>query len=148
VAWVFLGFFFLTINWWFFWSFKEVDWSYFRFLLALTPFSIFYIAASLLIPAEASAVECWRSHFFQIRRRLFALAIAYTVTLVASTVFLLGQPILHPRRILGLGQLLIFTVGFASDSPRTQAIVVFLCVALSAVGSLLFVAPGSLALLP
>jgi hypothetical protein len=94
--------------------------------LAITPLCIVYVLASLIIPAKASAVEPWRSYYFQIRRRLFGMSVAYVISVVACTVFLLGHPILHFRRVIPLSLLLLSTVGFVSDNPRTHALLVCL----------------------
>lgn len=45
-SWVCLGIFLISLTWWFFWSYQEVNWNYARFLIALLPVGLLYVLAA------------------------------------------------------------------------------------------------------
>ena len=141
--WVCLGIFLISLNWWLFWSYQEVDWNYTRFLIALLPLGILYVTASVVIPAEASQVRSWRDHYFTIRRRFMALNIAYVAAIVLATVVLLGSPVWHPGRVLLAIAIAMFTAGLFSESPRLHAAIVLWFTAHNLLAAVIFQSPGS-----
>jgi hypothetical protein len=142
---VVIGVIVIMSNWWIFWSFREVDWTYVRFLVALLPLGLMYVQSTLLVPADTSAVRSWRDYYYQVRVRFFALAICYIASLVLTTVVLLGHPILHPRRAFAGTLIAVYTVGMVSDSPRVHATIAVTLGLLGAVSIALLSRPGAFA---
>jgi hypothetical protein len=145
-TWIFLGVFSITLNWWLFWSYREVEWDYLRFLVALAPLGLLYVVTTLLVPAEMSQVRSWREHFFQVRVRFFAVNIAYLVAMTLTTVVLLGHPVLHSRRALPFAIVAIFAAGLASHNPRVQGAVVLVFAGVNVVAAAIFLRPGAFAI--
>jgi hypothetical protein len=141
-GWVCLAVVSVTTNWWLFWSYHEVDWNYWRFLVALLPLVILYVLATVLVPAGSSEVRSWRDHYFEVRRRFFLLNIGYVFAFYLATVVLLGHPVLHYRRVIPASLLTIFTAGLVSDAPRLQTAVFFGFVTVNTVAAVLFQGPG------
>jgi hypothetical protein len=147
-TWVFGGLYGLSLSWWTFWSNREVEWDYARFLMALSPRAILYVIAGLLIPADTQSVRSWQHHYFNIRIRFFALSLAYVAAIILNSVVLLGAPILHPRH-LPLGVLgVMYVVGLVSEHPKLHAAIVMAFVGINLIGTALIMRPGSLAVVP
>lgn len=111
----------VTIVFWVFWSMRDVDWTYPRFILALSgPGALFYVA-STLIPDDPSVIDSWREYYFSIRIRIFLGLGAWAVLTAISSTLILEMALLHPARI---GQSMLFAisvVGIVSKSPRVHA---------------------------
>ena len=147
-TWVFMTIFLISIQWWFFWSYRDIEWDYGRFMIALLPLSIVYVISTLLIPADTAQVRCWRIHFFEVRVRLFALALALVAAGILNTVVLLGHPVFHPRRILPGALSAVLVAGLVSEHPKLHAAIVLAMAALSAVLAVVFMRPGSYGVAP
>lgn len=144
-AWLFMMFGTLSVQWWFFWSYRDVDWTYSRFILALSPLALLYVLASLVVPADPMQVESWRVYFYEIRVRVFALTLGILAAMVTTTVVLLGHPLLHSRRVIPGAMALLFMTGMISDRPKVQeAIAIGFFVILAVVG-LVFAGPSTFA---
>ena len=147
-GWVCLSIFLITLNWWIFWSYREVDWNYALFVLAHLPLALLYLLATVLVPAESSQVLSWRDHYFTVRRRFFALNIAYIGSAFLCTVILLGHPVLHPRRVLIVVIVAMFTAGLMKESPRLQVAILLVFAATQIVAAALWLRPGSFGVVP
>ena len=147
-AWVFSQLFGIAFGWWLFWSYREVEWNFVHFLMSLSPLAILYVLATLIIPADTRSVLSWRLHYFGIRGRFFALNLAYLVTNAINTSVLLGEPIIHPRRLL-LGVMgAVFVAGLASENPKLHAVIVLVVGGVFLISSALVLRPGSLGFFP
>ena len=56
---------------WGFWSYRDVEWTFPRFLLALASPVVVYFNACTLIPEASASVESWRTYYFAARKRYF-----------------------------------------------------------------------------
>lgn len=142
-AWVVNILFGLCLAWWLFWSYREVDWNFLRFLLALSPLAIIYVVASLVIPVNADSVCSWRQHYFEIRARFFALNLAYLATNFTNSVVLLGQPIVHRQHALIAILAGLFSAGALSARPRWHIAIVLVFTACNLAVGMQFLRPGS-----
>ena len=147
-TWVFGCLFGISLFWWLFWSYREVEWDYVRFLMALSPPAILYVIVALLIPADAQSVRSWQHHYNEIRVRFFVLNLAYVAALILNGVVLLGQPILHQRR-LGPGVLgAMYVLGLVSEHPKLHAAIVLVFVGIEVIASASLLRPGSFGVAP
>jgi hypothetical protein len=113
------------MQWWFFWAYRDVEWSYGKFMLALAPLGLVYVLTSLLIPAEIDRIESWKAHFYEVRFWVCGLALAVVLVMVLCTVVLLGHPVVHARRVVPASLAVLFAAGMASKTPKIhQAIII------------------------
>ncbi len=147
-TWVFSVVFGISLAWWLFWSYREVEWDYLRFLLALSPLAILYVLTSLLIPTDVDAVCSWRDHYAGIRVRFFALNLAYLATNTLNTAVLLGQPVFYQQSILTGAMGAVFVAGMISDRPKLHAAIVLVQVGAILLGASFALRPGSFGAAP
>jgi hypothetical protein len=140
--------FLVTNQWWFFWSYRDVEWDYGRFMIALLPLGILYVMSTLLIPADAGQVRSWRRHYFEVRVRFFTFAIALLAALVLDTVVLLGHPVIHARRVIPAVLGAAFAAGMVSDHPKLHATIALVAAAMCVVVGVVFVRPASFGVAP
>ncbi len=148
IAWTVFTLAMLSVQWWLFWAYREADWNYGRFVLALTPLGLVYVLSSFLVPAEPGRIECWRTHFYEVRFRVCAMALATVVTMVLCTVVLLDHPLVHPRRILPVSLIALFATGMASDRPRVHEAIIVAFAGAFTITALVFSVPGSFGVAP
>ena len=108
---------------WAFWSFREVDWNYIRFLFALASPALLYFLACTLIPEAASTVSSWRDHFFRVRQRYFLGLAAWALVIAFNSTFTRGMPLDHPARILQVDVIGVSILGAASSRPSLHAVI-------------------------
>ena len=147
-VWVLMLMFLLSVQWWFFWSYRDVEWDYARFMLALSPLGLLYVQSTIVVPADTSEVKSWRAHYFDIRGRIFAIGLAMLAAMVACTVVLLGHPILHWRRVLPGSMAALFLVGLVSERPNVHGVIAVAMTALMVVAAVVFVRPGAFGIAP
>lgn len=146
--WIFMMVFQLSTQWWLFWAYHDIEWDYGRFILALAPFAILYVIASLLVPNDMDAVSSWKDHYYEIRVRVFSLSVALISSMILNTIVLLGHPVLHPRRIIPGTILALFAAGLASERPKTHAVIVLAVTIMMLAVSIAFLRPGSFGIAP
>ncbi len=62
VCWVLIQLVGTAGQFWLFWSYRDVEWSYPRFLLTLANPSLLYFNACTLVPEAPASVESWRTY--------------------------------------------------------------------------------------
>jgi len=147
-AWVLMLLFLLSVQWWFFWSFRDVEWDYARFMLVLSPLGLLYVQSTIVVPVDTSKVKSWKAHYFDIRGRIFPIGLAMLVAMVACTVVLLGHPLLHWRRLLPGSMAAFFVAGLLSDRPKVHGVIAVAITLLVVVAAVVFVRPGAFGIAP
>jgi hypothetical protein len=145
-VWVLFLLLWSAVFWWLSWSHSRADRIAFpTFLAIVTPPAILYLCASALVSHAPADVPSWREHYWHVRQRFFALALAFLATLVFTSTVLQGVPLRHPIRIAQAVLATLFTIGLVSRSERTHATLAalvgglaLLAIALSALGLLAF----------
>jgi hypothetical protein len=130
---------------WNFWSFHEADWTFPRFVLAVSGPVALYFGTATLVPSDRDDVSSWKEHSRAVRGRFYRSLCAYAVLIAATTTVLVDMPLDHPARGSELITFLLGLVGATSKNERThQALVViallFAIVALSTLAA----RPGAL----
>jgi len=149
--WVHLAFVFhellrVAAGFWVFWSFREIAWSFPRFLLALVGPGLVYFLAAALVPADPSGVDSWHDFYFGVRRRYFLGIACWAVAVAIATTILVQMPWFHPFRLVQLAFLAFGIVGATSESSRVHAGLALVSLALPAIATLtVLLRPGSLA---
>jgi len=142
-AWAFSVLFGISLAWWLFWSYREVEWNYLRFLIALIPLGLLYVLASLLIPADADSVTSWRDHYAEIRVRFFALNLAYVAANTLNAVLLLGQPVFNQGRAISAALSALWVAGLVSANPKLHASIVLVQAGVLVAVAIAVLEPGS-----
>jgi hypothetical protein len=57
---------------WAFWSYRDVDWTFRRFLLSLTSPVLALFMASILIRGSPDEVESWQDFYYSVRLKYFS----------------------------------------------------------------------------
>jgi hypothetical protein len=122
IAWLVFALFNCLVAFWAFWTYRNVEWSIFRFINSLAVPALLYSFISLLVPTDPSTVTSWRDHFFAVRTRLFSTGVAFMVAVIASNQLTLGVPSLHPSQLGNYVLLAIFLIAFASAKPIVHAV--------------------------
>lgn len=113
------------VGFWGFWFYREVEWTFFRFTIALAVPVMNYVYISLLVPADPSTVASWRDHFFGVRIPLFISGILNAVTAVLSNHSNLGIPLLHSSQWALYAAIGIYAIGLTSARPSLHAALAF-----------------------
>lgn len=105
--------------WWAFWSYHDVaEWTSVRFFLVLLIVGLHYSIATLLVSSTAASVRSWREHYYEIRVRLFSVALLWMLLLSVQGWLLLDLPWWSPARLIELVGLVTFALGVSSANPR------------------------------
>jgi hypothetical protein len=76
------------LSWWAVWDYREVDWNYGRFMVALSVPLLLFFLTSLLFPDPRAGVDInLEVHFFRIRRWLM------TVYSILATIWIIDGPL-------------------------------------------------------
>lgn len=149
-SWVHVAFVFhelmrVAAGFWVFWSYREIEWSFPTYLIALVgPGIIFYLAAAL-VPEDPSHVLSWEDHYYEVRRSYFLGILAWTLVVAISTHVLIGLPLLHPFRLTQVAFAVFAITGATSRSPRVHQVLAAIAVALPLIAAFtVLLRPGTL----
>ena len=125
------------ITFWVFWFTRDVEWTFFRFVIALLVPILFYVQVSLLVPQDPSTVSSWEAHFFGVRIPFFATGAATFLMVAISHQTLLGISALHPIEWPVYATTALYALGVTSPAARLHsalALAIFCITALNVVG--------------
>jgi hypothetical protein len=106
---------------WAFWSFRDTDWTFPRFILTLANPSMGYFVACTLVPESASSIESWRTYYYAIRTRLFVGVVLWGAVIALGSTFVLERSLSHPTRPFQVIVIAVGLLGAATDNPRVHA---------------------------
>ena len=149
-SWVHVAFVFhelmrVAAGFWVFWSYRDIEWSFGAYLLALVAPGFVYYLAATLVPEDPSHVLSWEDHYYEVRRSYFLGILAWTLVVAVSTHVLIGLPVLHPFRLTQVAFAIFAITGAASRSPRVHQVLAAIAVALPLLAAFtVLMRPGSL----
>jgi hypothetical protein len=127
-AWVVLLIFFSLLLWWLFWNYRSIEeWSFFRFILYLSPMIVFYFLTSIVIPDPSDPVTNYKEYYFSSRVGFFGTFALQVLLVHAAGVVVRGLPLLDPADPFRLAVVVLLLVAMRSASERVHAVVFTLC---------------------
>ncbi len=121
-SWLLTALLLCVLMFWGFWSYRDVDWTLFRFMNSLACPALLYAFISLLVPTDPSTVGAWREHFFIVRIPLFATGSLMAAAVGLSIHFTMGVSPVHPSQLGTYVFLAMFLAGLVSPRPRVHAV--------------------------
>ena len=122
-GWILVWLWGIVMSWWGIWNYRDLEWTFIRFLLFLSLSGPVLFIAYTLVPDDPERVGSWQDYFYKVRRRLFGASIVFYLLLLLSQSVLEFIPILDVRRVAPVLLLVAGIVGFASPNPRVQGVV-------------------------
>src|SRR6059036_2938835 len=127
-AWVVLLILFSLLLWWVYWNYRNIEeWSFFRFILYLSPMIVFYFLTSIVIPDPSDPVTDYKEYYFSTRVGFFGTFALQLVLAHAAGVFVRGLPLLDPSDPFRLAAVALLLIAMRSTSERVHAVVLTLC---------------------
>jgi hypothetical protein len=127
-AWVVLLIFFSLVLWWLFWNYRSIEeWSFFRFVLYLSPMIVFYFLTAIVIPDPSDPVTDYREYYFSSRFGFFGTFALQVVLAHAAGVIVRGLPVLDSSDPFRLAIVVLLLIAMRSTSERVHAVVFALC---------------------
>ncbi len=126
-AWVVLLIFFSLVLWWLFWNYRSIEeWSFFRFVLYLSPMIVFYFLTSIVIPDPSDAVNNYKEYYFASRVGFFGTFAVQLVLAHGAGVIVRRLPLLDPSDPFRLAMVVLLLIAMRSASERVHAVVLTL----------------------
>lgn len=113
----------VVMSWWGIWNYRDVEWTFLRFLLFLSPSGPVLFIAYTLAPDNPERVASWKEYFHAVRRPLFGASMAFYLLLLLNQSVLESIPIFDPRRVAPALLFVAAVAGFASRNTRVQGVV-------------------------
>ena len=127
-AWVVLLIFFSLVLWWLFWNYRSIEeWSFFRFIVYLSPMIVFYFLTSIAIPDPSDPVANYKEYFFSSRVGFFGTFALQIVLAHTAGVVVRGLPLLDASNLFRLASVVLLLIAMRSTSERVHAVVLALC---------------------
>jgi hypothetical protein len=117
-------------NFWVLLSYRNVEWTFLRFIGLLAVPGTVYFIASTIIPDDPGLIESWEKHYFEKRIQLFSGFAVWGVLSILVTTFVLGLPLAAPARGVQLGMIVMGVCGIISARPMVHKFIIGLAVIL------------------
>jgi hypothetical protein len=130
--------YFVIALFWNFWSFRDIEWTQYSFLLALAIPSLIYAIAVMVIPENPSSVTSWRNHYFNVRTRVYSTLVIWGITAAIVNMIVLGQSWGHPSRFFQASFIMLYGVLAISERPRVHAVILPIVIAINVMGLLTY----------
>jgi hypothetical protein len=126
-AWVGLLVVFGLLLWWTYWNYRDVgEWTFFRFVLYLSPMIVFYFLTAIVIPDPSDPVTNLRDYYFASRVGFFGVFALYGVVASLTAVLVRGLPLLDISNFFRLAMVLLLLLAMRSASERIHGVVLVL----------------------
>ncbi len=126
-AWVGLLFVFGLVVWWTYWNYREVgEWTFFLFVLYLSPMIVFYFLTAIVIPDPSDTVTNLRDYYFASRVGFFGTFALYGVLASLTAVLVRGLALLDIANFFRLAMVLLLLLAMRSASERVHSVVLVL----------------------
>jgi len=126
-AWVVLLIFFSLVLWWLFWNYRSIeDWSFFRFVLYLSPMIVFYFLTSIVTPDPSDPITDYKDYYFSSRVGFFGTFALQVVLSHTAGVVIRGLPVLDSSDPFRLAIVVLLLIAMRSTSERVHAVVFIL----------------------
>ncbi len=123
-AWVVLLISYSLVLWWLFWSYRSIEeWSFFHFVLYLTPMIVFYFLTAIVIPDPSNPVANYKEYYFSSRVGFFGIFALQVVLVHAAGVVIRRLPLLDPADPLRLAMVALLLIGMRSAKERVHVVV-------------------------
>jgi len=133
------------LSWWAVWDYRDVDWTFPRFLTVLIAPLLLFFLSSVVFPGRpgGSALNL-EQYFFQIRKWLMAgYALLSAVWIVDGPLVLEIEPTLHVYRIPQTIGVIAPLWGLRSSNPRTHLVIASVVLAVLLSGTVIRFLPGA-----
>ena len=119
-----------VVSWWNIWIYRDLEWTFLRFLLFLSINGPLLFIAYTLVPDNPEQVGSWKEHFYATCRRFFGATIVFYVIVLIQLAVLVSGPLLAATPTVMALLLVSAIVGFANAKPIVQYTILRLNIAL------------------
>jgi hypothetical protein len=127
-AWIVLLVFFSLVLWWLHWNYRSIEeWSFFRFVLYLSPMIVFYFLTSIVIPDPSDPVTSYKEYYFSSRVGFFGTFALQVVLAHVAGVVVRHLPLVDHSDAFRLAVVVLLLIAMRSASERVHAVVFTLC---------------------
>ena len=133
------------VSFWVFWFFRDVEWTFYRFVATLAIPVLFYVHVSVLVPPDPSTVSSWQVHFFDVRTPLLGTGALFMGAVLGSNQALLGVSAFQLASLGPWTLLAICAIGASSAKPRLHTVLALGPPVLAVITILMLARPDSLA---
>src|SRR5687767_12654865 len=110
-AWVVVLIFYSLLLWWLFWNYRSIEeWSFFRFVVYLSPMIVFYFLTSIVIPDPSETPASYKEYYFSSRVGLFGTFALQIVLAHTAGVVVRGLPLMDPSNLFRLATVLLLLI--------------------------------------
>ena len=117
-------------NFWAVLSYRDLEWTFIRFIGLLAVPGTVYFVASTLIPDNPGLIESWERHYFEKRIQYFSGLVGWSLLSFLNTTYTLGMPLATPVRGVQLGMLVMGVCGLISARPLVHKFIIGLAMIL------------------
>lgn len=123
-AWVGLLVVFGLLLWWTYWNYRDVrEWTFFLFVLYLSPMIAFYFLTAIVIPDPSDTVTNLRDYYFASRVGFFGIFALYGVLASLTAMLVRGLALLDIANFFRLAMVLLLLIAMRSASERVHGVV-------------------------
>jgi hypothetical protein len=119
-GWMSLWLWGITVSWWNIWIYRDLEWTFVRFLLFVALNGPLLFISYTLVPDNPEQVTSWKEHFYATRRRFFGATIVYFAILLIQLAVLQSVSIFDAARWAIVFLLGLAIVGFFNAKPIVQ----------------------------
>jgi len=129
ICWLSAALVMCLVAFWAFWPYRQVEWTLFTFVNALSIPALLYAHTSVLVPPDPAAVPSWEDYFNASRVPIFATGVAFMAAVAVSNQSALGVSPLHSSQILNYSLLSMYAVGllFQNQTVHRTLALIFPC---------------------
>lgn len=118
---------------WNFWSFHDADWTFPRFVLAVSGPVALYVGSCTLVPRAPESIVSQSEHSRAVRRRFYLCLALWTIAIATTATVLVGMPFNHPARGAELFIFALGAIGASTDDDRIHAGLIVAAIAFAAI---------------
>lgn len=113
-----------VFNFWTFLGYRDIEWTFSKFLGLLAIPATLYFMASMIVPDDPHIIESWKEHYYHRRVHYYSGQVGWMVIAIINTTLILELPLTHPIRGITLGVLICGVCALSSKHEIVHKAVV------------------------
>lgn len=123
---IFAVFLYTIQSFWTTWAYNNVEWTSWKFFIAIIEPVLYYFLAAILIPSDTRSVKSWKIYFYEIKNKYYFILLMLLINIQVSGFILLGLNPFTPSQIPALLGIIPLIIAVRSNKHIVHLIIMIL----------------------
>jgi len=127
---IFAVFLYTIQSFWTTWAHNNVEWTSWKFFVAIVEPALYYFLAAILIPNDAKSVKSWKIYFYKVKNKYYFVLLLLLINIQTSGFILLELNPFTPSQLPALFGIIPLIIALKSNKHIIHLVIMILYIAM------------------